>query len=442
MARLLRQDVHAVLAGRDRPARDARARGGVEAQDGSGPGEVEAVVRAPERAQVGRGREAPRRARQGVAPVELVGDPRAAAGPALAEQLGEAGLGGLAGRGDPARQLGLGAFEIPPQHDVDDPADGVRAVEGRGAVEQDLHPRNRDRRDRRDVGEVALGAGAGHAPPVDQGQGGVAAEAAQVQARTVVDVGGGPVRVAGDRALVAGPGEVLRQDGERAGHGRVAGACEVRLVDDQERRGQRRGAADVRAGDLDRLERRRLVAGGVGRARIADRRRDAGAGRPALSAERARGLRGRRPVRSRRRRAVRARLEHDHLWPRARRHDVAGGQEAGERPVGAEPAGQGRHAPAGHQFGREDQLLSGLGRQRRKRALERSCRQIELMFAGRLRRGRREEGAHRQGSEQGRPKAPPETMKLPHAHFPRTVAGEPAGWAGLSDVAIRQARKT
>jgi hypothetical protein len=35
-----------------------------------------------------------------------------------------------------------------------------------------------------------------------------------------------------------------------------------------------------------------------------------------------------------------------------------------------------------------------------------------------------------------------EISEVPHAHFPRTVAGERAWLARLSDVAIRLARKT
>ncbi|MNI60636.1 hypothetical protein D3C73_1158650 [compost metagenome] len=94
---------------------------------------------------------------------------------------GDDGLAAALRRAD--AQAAFLAVEVPPQDDVDHAADGVSAIERRGPVEQDIHAFDSRRRDGRDVGEIAPSAGAGHTAAVDQHQGGVRAEAAQVHPR-------------------------------------------------------------------------------------------------------------------------------------------------------------------------------------------------------------------------------------------------------------------
>ncbi|MNL68534.1 hypothetical protein D3C87_1932710 [compost metagenome] len=74
----------------------------------------------------------------------------------------------------------FGLVELGFQDDVDDAAHRVGAVEGGRPVQQYVHPRDRAGRDVGDIGEVAGDPGAGDPPTVDQDEGRVRAETAQV----------------------------------------------------------------------------------------------------------------------------------------------------------------------------------------------------------------------------------------------------------------------
>src|SRR5690606_16984494 len=109
-----------------------------------------------------------------------------AAQAAALEAADQAGLEGLAAAlaGGAHAHVHGGAVGTLPEDEVDHAGDGVRAVDGRGAAGQHLHPLDHRHRDVGDVGEVAAALERqreiGDAAAVDQHQGVVGAEATQV----------------------------------------------------------------------------------------------------------------------------------------------------------------------------------------------------------------------------------------------------------------------
>ena len=174
-----------------------------------------------------------------------VADAEAQRGAALAG----AALGGLAGEG-----VGLQALVVAARDEVHHAADGVRAVGGRGAVEQDLDALDGGGRDvvQVDADVVARRGEVGHAPAVEQHQGGRHTEATQVHGVETHLVAKTAVGHADAVGQVVGRG---RQQRHQFGYRGGAALADVLLADHLHRqRGLGVEALDGRAGDLDALE--------------------------------------------------------------------------------------------------------------------------------------------------------------------------------------------
>ena len=152
------------------------------------------------------------------------------------------------------RSLGHGALEVLAQDDVHHAGNGVRAVDGRGAVLQDFDALHRFQRDHVQVGEHLLsvvGQAVGRdAPAVDQDQSRGCAQTAQRQAR-----GAGREAAAEGRRhrALAVDGQGLQELGNR----RLARLLDVFARHGLDRRSRLRvRAPDVGSRDLDALQRR------------------------------------------------------------------------------------------------------------------------------------------------------------------------------------------
>ena len=147
------------------------------------------------------------------------------------------------------------ALVIAPQDHVDDAGDGVRTVDGRGAILEDFHPFHRFQGDDVQVGKhflAVVGQAVGrHAAPVQQDQGRRRAQAAQRDAR----------RAGGKAAAEAGRDRTLVVDGQglqQFGHAGLARFLDIGRIQGLYGRGCfSLGAADVRAGDFHALQGRR-----------------------------------------------------------------------------------------------------------------------------------------------------------------------------------------
>jgi len=149
-------------------------------------------------------------------------------------------------------RLGDGAGEVVAQDDVDHAGDGIRAIDGRGAVLQHLHPLDRVHRDHAEVGEHLLaivGQAVGrHAAAIEQHQGRCRAEAAQRDA-------GAAAGEAGAEALGDGAGAVAGQGLQVLADGGLAGAVDLLAGDHLHRRSGLGGDPwDVGTGDGDAVE--------------------------------------------------------------------------------------------------------------------------------------------------------------------------------------------
>src|SRR5690606_23057804 len=141
------------------------------------------------------------------------------------------------------------AGEVRAQDDVDHAGDGVRTVDGRGAVLEHVDALHRVQRDGAQVGEHLLAvvgqAIGGHAPAVQQDQGAAGAEAAQRDAGAAAGEAG--AEGVGDGAGTGG-GQRLQVFGDVV----LAGAVDFLAGDDLHRRGRLGvGAGNVGAGDSD-----------------------------------------------------------------------------------------------------------------------------------------------------------------------------------------------
>jgi hypothetical protein len=158
----------------------------------------------------------------------------------------------------------LRAFETGLGDEVDHAADGVRTVDRGGAVAQDLDAGDRAHRDHVEVGVAVGDRFVGQAPAVEQHQGAVHAQAAQV------DVGAR----AGVRRRQRGR---LRQRHHQVGQGGHAACREFLGADGGD--GQRRfggEALDAGTGDFDALHRAFLGRGALVSARTAREIEDKG----------------------------------------------------------------------------------------------------------------------------------------------------------------------
>ncbi len=167
-----------------------------------------------------------------------------------------------AAAGDAAvAQRGFIAGEIAAQDDVDHTADGVGAVDGRGAIGEDLHALDGTQRNQRDV-DVLIAVRGGHAVAVDQRQRGARAEATQVDGGALAEVVAG-IAVDAEVADVGAVGttaEVLRQLLEELLQRGHPGSINGLPVDHDDRGGAAaNGIADVAANDHHLVQR-----GGIG----------------------------------------------------------------------------------------------------------------------------------------------------------------------------------
>jgi hypothetical protein len=159
----------------------------------------------------------------------------------------------------------LQALVVPARDEVDHAADGVRAVDGRGAVQQDLDAVERRHRDLVQVDHAAVQAVGRDPAAVQQDEGGVGALVAQVRrAGPVVAPGRArhDVRVGGQVVEAVRVGREL--------HDQLLGRGDAALLQLLARDDLQRGSAllgdtpDVGAGDLDSLARRLLRPHGGG----------------------------------------------------------------------------------------------------------------------------------------------------------------------------------
>nr|WP_231377477.1 MULTISPECIES: hypothetical protein [unclassified Sphingobium] len=88
-------------------------------------------------------------------------------------------------------RAGPDTFEVPPQDDIDDPADRIRAVQGRRTVAYHLHALNGGKGNGGNI-DALIGRIIGDPMPIEQSQGRVLADPAQIEgrARTHIDVVG------------------------------------------------------------------------------------------------------------------------------------------------------------------------------------------------------------------------------------------------------------
>jgi len=141
----------------------------------------------------------------------------------------------------------LATLEVLAQDDVDHAADGVGAVQRRGAVGQDLDPFHRRQRDGVEVGRGAGARRVRRAAAVDQHQGAVGADAAHVHLRHRL----GAAARARAEAAERGEGAVAQQ----LGHRDVAAGVDRGAVDHGDRdRALDVGALEARAGDGDPVQ--------------------------------------------------------------------------------------------------------------------------------------------------------------------------------------------
>ena len=140
------------------------------------------------------------------------------------------------------------------QDEVDDAGHRIRSVDRRGAAGQHFHPVDHAQRDIADVGEVAAAVErkreVGDATAIDQHQGVVGAQAAQVdRLRARGGLGAGGVLLALHAAAV------LAQRAQHLGHGGEAGRADLLGIDHRDRRRPfDLRTRDARTGDLDRID--------------------------------------------------------------------------------------------------------------------------------------------------------------------------------------------
>ncbi|MNS26279.1 hypothetical protein D3C72_581980 [compost metagenome] len=220
------------------------------------------------------------------------------------------------------------AVEVSPKDDVDHAADGVGAIEGGGSVEENVHAFDGGGRNGRDVGEITPAARAGHAAAVDQHQGGVRPETAQVHAGRQARIALHRIRSDQGRCRGAAAGIVLGQGGEGFRDGGATGSVEIIPPDHRDRGGGVAWAAQQGAGDDDVVDDhglREFVPG------------------PALKNPRAAG--------------------------RLNRHQSGAGQKLVERRVGGHPPAEAWRPTARDLVGGEHELaagLTGVGVERRR----------------------------------------------------------------------------
>src|SRR5690606_15289527 len=144
--------------------------------------------------------------------------------------------------------IGFRAFEVLAGDDVDHAGHGVRAIDGRGTVLQDVDALDHDGRDRGDVLE-AIRADA-QALAVDQDQGALSTEVAQV------DVLAASFRVGGQRRGAAERRRTGRRDVRQdVGNGVEAAGLDIVAADGHDRLGGFDvNLADARTGDFDPVQ--------------------------------------------------------------------------------------------------------------------------------------------------------------------------------------------
>ncbi|MNX77792.1 hypothetical protein D3C86_1093490 [compost metagenome] len=164
-------------------------------------------------------------------------------------------------------QPALLAVELAPHHDVDHARHGVGAVEGRGAVQQDVHPLHGGGRNGRGVGEGPARTRSRQTPAVDQGQGRTDAQASQIDPRGQGAVAAGGVRETQNRSRRPRAGVVLREIRQHLRHGPPTSPVQGVAVQNHDRRRQRSGSPQQAAGDDHLLKPGDLVGRVVGRAK-------------------------------------------------------------------------------------------------------------------------------------------------------------------------------
>ena len=349
----------AALSRRDGVGRDIAARGRVEHHDVAGVAVVLSAVSSTAPTQVRVAGEPPFRSRQRLPIVIFVGDHRAAAGPSPADRLSELILAARAVPGVAQPYPGLRPFVVVTQDDVHHAAHRVGAVEGRGPVEQNIDASDRGRRDRGDIGEVALGPGAGQASTVDQDERGVAAQAAKVHAVRKGRVGAGPVGAVVQCALVGGAAEILRQAGEQLGDRRPSFA--VHLVSGHRHHGRR---AIARSTDQASRDDHFFQLGRFGRLRFPRRRV----------------------------------IEDEYIGPSSPMRQAGVAEQRRQGGVGLIASAEARRSAAGDESGRVQNLLPALLGEGRQSAIERACGDV---IASHRLRGLRDHRRRRRQEQRG-----------------------------------------
>ena len=148
--------------------------------------------------------------------------------------------------GEAVTTEGLDAVERSPRDDVDDTRDGIRSVDRRRAIGDDLDPLDPERRDDRRVGRAAV---VDDAVTVEHHQRRIGADAAQVDGVAVDDVAGA-ARLAA-RVLADAQIEVLRQLLDRAIERHLPRCRDIRRAERRDGRADRCRAAHAAAGDDD-----------------------------------------------------------------------------------------------------------------------------------------------------------------------------------------------
>ena len=140
------------------------------------------------------------------------------------------------------------AVEVLAQDDVDDAAEGVGAVDGRGAVREHLDAFDGGERNGVEIHRGGAGERiARHAAPVDENRRAIRAEPAQIHQRDLAEAAAG--------AFAEGAEGVVGGVAQQIGNVLQAGELDLRPVEDRDRI-RRVGdlAADARAGDDHRLD--------------------------------------------------------------------------------------------------------------------------------------------------------------------------------------------
>ena len=182
-----------------------------------------------------------------------------ALGVEIAPAAGEGGAADFAAArfGHVGKGLRLQALVVLAQDEVDHAADGVGAVDGRGAVLQHFDPLDRRHRDRVQVDRRTLHAVGRDAAAIEQDQGGVGALAAQVGARGAVIAALGARGDVGVRGQVVGTVAVDVEGGDQLFGRHDALVFKLLARDDLDRQRAFLGdALDARAGDFHPLHRR------------------------------------------------------------------------------------------------------------------------------------------------------------------------------------------